>query len=382
MARFDLILKGGRLLDPSQQLDGDADVAFAGGRVAEIGMHLDAADAGQVLDVAGRIVTPGLIDLHTHVYHGGTSLGVDAERVARRSATTTFVDVGSAGPGNFAGFKAHVIDRAAVRIKAFLHISFAGIFAFSPRVMVGESLNLDLLDPQEAIRVARAYPDDILGIKVRVGRKTSGGHGLGPVHLALEAADALGLPLMAHIDEPPPSLAELLGVLRPGDILTHCFRPFPNAPVRGDGRIRDAVLAARERGIVFDIAHGSGSFGFESARQMLDLGFKPDVISSDVHVLNVDRGPAFDLLMTMSKFLALGMALDDVVQRATVNPANAMRLPELGTLAPGAPGDASVLEVRDGTFVYEDVVGEQIEANQRLFARAVILAGQVWPIAD
>jgi dihydroorotase len=382
LARYDLILKGGRVVDPSQQLDQVADVAFAGGRVAAVGADLVQRGADQVLEVAGRIVTPGLIDLHSHVYHGGTALGVDAERVARRSGTTTFLDVGSAGPGNFAGFKAHVIDRAAVRIKALLNISFAGIFAFGPKMMVGECLNLDLLEPKEAVRVARAYPDDILGIKVRVGRVTSGGHGLGPVHLALEAADLLQLPLMAHIDEPPPSLDELLGVLRPGDILTHCCRPFPNAPVRADGRVREALLAARERGIVFDIGHGSGSFEFESARQLLDLGFKPDVISSDVHVLNVDAGPAYDLLMTMSKFLALGLDLDDVVQRATVNPANAMRLAELGTLAPGAPGDASVLELAEGSFVYQDVVGERLESDRRLLAKAVIIAGRVWHAAD
>lgn len=370
------------MVDPSQALDQVVDVAFLGGRVVALGPDLAVAEATDVADASGLIVTPGLVDLHSHVYHLGSALGVDPERVARRSGTTTFIDAGSAGAGNFEGFKRHVIDRVTPRVLAFLHVSFAGIFAFSPRVMVGESLNLDLLDVREAVRVARAFPNDIVGIKVRVGRGTSGALGLAPVHLALEAADEAGLPLMAHIDEPPPPLDDLVRVLRPGDILTHCCRPFPNAPVRRDGRIRESLIEARERGVVFDTGHGSGSFGFGSARQMLDLGFKPDVISSDVHVLNVDDGPAFDLLWTMSKFLALGLDLADVVQRATVHPANAVRLSELGSLAPGSPGDATVLDLRKGDFAYEDVVGERILSDQGLFVHAVVIGGKLWHQAE
>jgi len=228
---FELILRGGRVIDPSQNLDGIGDVAFAGGRVAKIGKNL-LGDAGtDVRDVGGLIVAPGLIDLHTHVYWGGTSLGIDAEDFCRRSGVTTCIDTGSAGPGNFAGFRKHVIEPSAVRILAYLHISFAGIFAFSKSVMVGESEELRLMAPVEAVEVADANRDVIVGIKVRVGRNAGGTSGTAPLDIALQAAAEAGMPLMCHIDFPPPSYEEVLERLRPGDVLTHAFRPFPNAPI-------------------------------------------------------------------------------------------------------------------------------------------------------
>ena len=207
-----------------------------------------------------------LIDLHTHVYWGGTSLGVDAVEVARRSGTTTFVDAGSAGPGNFHGFRRHVIEPSPLRIIPFLNISFPGIFAFSSGVMVGECADLRLLDLRECVRVINANRDLIAGVKVRVGRNAGGASGVAPLDMALEVAGETGLPVMAHLDNPPPSRLEVLSRLRRGDILTHCFRPFPNAPVAGDGRIREEVLEARRRGVIFDIGHGSGSFGFGADR--------------------------------------------------------------------------------------------------------------------
>src|SRR5207302_7837170 len=187
-------------------------------------------------------------------------------------------------------------------------------------VAVGECADLRLLDPRECVRVIRANHDVIAGVKVRVGRNAGGASGVAPLDIALEVAEETGLPVMAHLDNPPPSRLEVLSRLRRGDILTHCFRPFPNAPVHGDGRIREEVLEARRRGVVFNIGHGGGSFGFRTAEAMLDAGFLPDVISSDVHALSID-GPAFDQLVTMSKFLALGMPLGQIVAAATAAPA-------------------------------------------------------------
>ena len=370
----DLVLKGGRVVDPSQALDKVTDIAFAGGKVAAIGQGLSGED---VRDVAGKIVTPGLIDLHTHVYWGGTSLGVEAELLARSGGVTTFIDAGSAGPGNFHGFRRHVIERSPVRILPYLNIAFPGIFAFSKSVMLGENVDMRLIDAREAVRVAREHKDLVLGIKVRVGRTASGDSGVKPLDIALDVAEETGLPVMAHLDAPPPSRREVLERLRPGDILTHCFRPFPNAPVRPDGRVREEVLAARARGVIFDIGHGAGSFGFGTTRAMLAAGFLPDVISSDVHAISIE-GPAFDLLTTMSKFLCLGLDLATVIERATSKAAAAIKRPDLGTLKIGHQGEASVIEQASGRFDYADSIGERLAGDTRLVSAGVVLTGRWW----
>src|SRR6516165_4102534 len=257
---YDLILRGGRIIDPSQRLDAVLDVGFSEGNVAKVGRQLQGDPKTDVRQLHGLIVTPGLIDLHTHVYWGGTSLGIDAEQFCRTSGVTTAVDTGSAGPGNFIGFRKHVIEPCQVRILAFLHVSHAGIFGFSERVMVGESEELRLMNPLDAVAVANANRDLIVGIKVRVGRHASGTSGTMPLDIALQVADEVGMPLMAHIDHPPPSYEEVVSRLRAGDILTHAFRPFPNAPVSAQGALANSVLDARKRGVLFDIGHGKGSF--------------------------------------------------------------------------------------------------------------------------
>ncbi|MBB4303850.1 dihydroorotase [Rhodobium orientis] len=373
---LDLVLTGGRVIDPSQGIDRIADVGFSGGKVATIADGL-ASNARNVRDVSGKIVTPGIIDLHTHVYWGGTSLGIDAEEFARASAVTTCVDTGSAGPGNFPGFRKHVIEPSQTRILVYLHVSFAGIYGFDPQIMVGESHEFRLMAPGHAREVIKANRDVIVGIKVRVGRHASGPQGIAPLDVALGLSDETGLPVMCHIDEPPPSYEAVVAKLRKGDVLTHCFRPFPNTPVMGDGRVKDEVLAARERGVYFDIGHGMGSFAYKTARAMLAAGFPPDTISSDVHAF-CRKGPAYDQLTTMTKFLGLGMPLGEVIARATARPAAALKRPELGTLATGAAGDASILSLQPGTHRLEDVVGEILTVDERLVAEGVVINGRWW----
>jgi dihydroorotase len=372
----DLILKGGRLIDPANRRDEIADIAFANGKVVEVGHDLPRGGAA-VVDVSGKLVVPGLIDLHTHVYWGGTSLGVDAAAVARSSGTATFVDAGSSGPGNFSGFRRHVIEPSPVRILPILNVSHAGIFAFSTTVMVGECADLRLLDPRDCVRVVEANRDLIVGIKVRVGRTAGGNSGIAPLDIALEVAGEVGLPVMAHLDHPPPARLAVLSRLRRGDILTHCFRPFPNAPIAPDGRVREEVAAARERGVVFDIGHGGGSFGFRTAEGMLAAGFLPDVISSDVHALSIN-GPAFDQITTMSKLLSLGMDLTAVIKAGTAAPAAALGRSDLGHLGVGAIGDASILDHAEGEFDYRDVLGETRRGRQRLGASGLVIAGRWW----
>jgi dihydroorotase len=374
-----LVLTGGRIIDPANGRDEIGDIAFKDGRVAEIGRDLPRAGA-ETVDVRGKLVTPGLIDLHTHVYWGGTSLGVDAAAVAKTSGTTTFVDAGSSGPGNFHGFRRHVIEPSPVRILPILNISHAGIFAFSTTVMVGECADLRLLDPRDCVRVIKANRDLIIGVKVRVGRTAGGNSGIAPLDIALEVAEEVGLPVMAHLDHPPPSRLGVLSRLRPGDIITHCFRPFPNAPVAPDGGVREEVAAARERGVVFDIGHGGGSFGFRTAEAMLAAGFLPDVISSDVHALSIN-GPAFDQITTMSKLLSLGMDLIDVIRAGTIAPAKAVGRDDIGHLAPGVIGDATIIDLAEGTFDYRDVLGETRQGRLRLSASGLVVNGAWWEAA-
>ena len=375
---YDLLLRGGRVIDPAAGIDGKRDIAFSNGRVMAVEPEIPAENARQVVDATDCLVTPGLIDLHSHVYWGGTPLGVCADQLAPRSGTTTFVDAGSAGAGNFLGFRRHVIERSRARILAFVNISFPGIFGFSSRIMVGECGDLRLLDPREAVAAIRDNRDLVVGVKVRSGRIAGGNSGIAPVEMAVEAADRAQLPLMAHIDEPPPGRLEVLRCMRPGDVLTHCYRPFPNAAIDGAGRIRADMLAARERGIIFDIGHGMGSFDFSVARTMIAEGFAPDVISSDLHLFCAD-GPAFDLLTCMSKLLVLGMPLVDVVRAVTERPAAAIGRSERGTLTVGSPGDAAVLKLKPGRFTYMDVNGEIVEGKERLVSQGIVVGGSWWP---
>jgi dihydroorotase len=368
---YDLMLRNGRIIDPAGGRDGIGDVAFRDGKVAAVGGRID-GEARIVQDVSGRIVAPGLIDLHAHVYNLGTSLGVDPDHVARISGATTLVDAGSAGAGIFAGFRRHVIERGRTRVLAFLNISHPGIFGFGPPINVGECQDMRLIHAGECVRVAREHADLVVGVKVRIGDNTS--DGIRPLEVALEAARELGLPLMTHIGRPPPSIGAVVGLLQKGDILTHCCRPAPNAPMLDDGAVCDEYRLARERGVLFDVGHGGGSFGFKTARAMLEAGFLPDTISSDVHRGSI-RGPAYNLLVTMSKFLNLGVDVVDVLRMSATAPAAAVSRADLGRLEPGAVGDATVLDIETGTFTFTDVVGETVTGDRQFAVVARVVGG-------
>jgi len=373
----DLVLRGGRVIDPGCGRDETTDVAFTGGKVSAVGPGLRGRTERQVEDC---LVMPGNIDFHTHVYWGGTSISIDGDALAKRCGTTTWLDVGSAGPGNFAGFRKHVMEVSQTRILAYLHVSHAGIFAFSPQIMVGESQDMRLMDTATCAEVARANADLIRGIKVRIGANTSGVNGIAPLYHALEAADRAGMPVMCHIDRPPPRYVDVLELLRPGDTLTHCYKPFPNAPCTADGRVKEACWQARERGVIFDIGHGKGSFDFAVAEAMMAGGFPPDIISSDVHVLCID-GPAFDNMETMSKFLYLGMPLADIVRAVTVTPAKVLGRPDLADLSIGSTGDATVMRIEEGTFTFEDVSGQTRTGRQRFALDSMVVGGALWHAA-
>jgi dihydroorotase len=377
----ELLLSGGELLDAGQGLEGRYDVAFEGGRVQAVAPDLSSLSARERLDGGGTLVVPGLIDLHTHIYHGATPLGVKASLLLEQSGATTLVDAGSAGAGNFAGWEEFIAAKSPARLFAFLNIAYSGIHAFGQDVRFGEAADLRLLHVESCLKMARRHSELIRGIKVRLGLHGSGAEGIYPLQPALEAAQGAGLPLMVHIDHPPPSLPRVLSRLRPGDILTHCLRPLPQEDPSTIEQEIAALIEAQERGVILDVAHGLGSFSFRHARALLAAGVLPDVISSDLHRFSL-HGPAKTLLHTMSKFLALGLSLPQVFSRVTCHPARALKTPQLGTLAPGSPGDATLLALEQGSFSLEDTTGEQIQASQRFVLRGIVRQGQLYQPAQ
>jgi dihydroorotase len=266
------------------------------------------------------------------------------------------------------------------RILAFLNISFPGIFGFDKGLFIGEATLADMLPVDRCVAKVEANRDRIIGIKVRIGGAASEPLGLGALALALEAAEQTGLPLMTHIGGPPPSYADVVSMLRPGDILTHCYRPEPNSALGENGLILPESRDARERGVLFDVAHGMGAFGYASVEGALADGFKPDLISSDVHVVSIE-GPGYDLLHTMSKLLNCGVSLAEIIGMATSRPALAIRRPELGHLGVGAVADITVLREMTTDFVFSDIVGETRQGSTILQPIACYLAGREMEIS-
>ena len=373
----DLVVAGGRVLCPATGTDCIADVAIDGGRIAAVG---EALQGRERLDAGGLLVVPGLIDLHVHVYDGVSHYGIDADRYLLRRGTTTGIDVGSAGAQTFPGLRRLVIEQAQTRVYAYLHIAVQGMITR----LVGELEDIRWASVEQCVRVAEANRDVIAGVKLRAGYQMVGPDPRPAVKLALEASGALGLPLMVHVIDMGMPLPELLVQLRPGDVVTHCFHGNDGGLLDADGRVWPEAFEARERGILFDVGHGVGSFTWRVARAALAQGFPPDSISSDIHAYN-HAGPVHDLPRTLSKLLHLGMPLDEVIAAATVRVATHLAhvAPAgLGTLAPGAPGDVSLLERQRGRFALVDGEhrlsdGVTEHAAERLVAHSVVRAGAV-----
>lgn len=370
---FDLVVKGGDVVDPGSGLLGTMDVGIRDGVIAAVDRSLPTDAVGATLDAAGKIVTPGLFDLHTHIYWGTTYWGIEPDPVAACTGVTTWLDAGSAGSYSFPGFRRYVVERSAARVLALLNVSSIGLIA-----PTYELTNLDYCDLGLAGKIVEANRDVIVGIKARVDANTTRGVGLEPMRLARKLADQVGLPMMVHIGKLPPPLEDIFTLLRPGDILTHCFTGQDNRILEPDGRLRDFVRRAWDGGVVMDVGHGTGSFSYEVTERMMAAGMPPDVISTDAHQLSV-QGPMFDMPTTLSKFLNLGMSLPDVIDRATARPARAIRRPDLATLKPGAPADVAVFDLEEGTYTFHDVFMNARSGKVRLVNRATIRAGKPMP---
>ncbi|MYB54900.1 MAG: amidohydrolase/deacetylase family metallohydrolase [Gemmatimonadetes bacterium] len=375
--KYDVLIKGGTLVDPAESLSAVRDVAFAGGLVAAVGKDLDTGDAREVIDAAGCVVTPGLIDIHVHVFAGVSHYGIEPDPTCLARGATTVVDAGSAGADIFPGFRKYVIDVSETRILAQMNISSQGMLTAE----IGEFEIPEYADVDKACRMIEQHRDIVLGVKVRLTRNSivSERSGMLPLHRAREAADAAGLPIMVHPQDAwCDSIDDILGVMKGGDILTHCFHDFPCGILDGEGRIRDSVLDAVERGVVFDVGHGAGSFSWGIVEAAMSQDVLPTTISSDLHIYNVD-GPVYDLASVVTKFLHLGLSMDEAISRVTSVPAEVIGMKgEVGTLAKGAFGDAVVFELREGAFRLEDSRGEVRMGRQNLVPVAVVKGGRIY----
>ena len=372
---YDVLVVGGRVIDPANGVSARRDVALKDGKVAAVGEGLETAKAGEVIDASGCCVAPGLIDFHTHVYKDVSIFGIEADDVFPRSGVTTAVDAGTAGWINYRGLERYVIARSEARILAFVNLSGVGL-----PWRRGEMVFGGYVQPEACAQAVGEHPATALGVKVRLYKGAGGDVGLRDLlQLALDAARRCGKPLMVHISGCDVPLAELLPPLRPGDIVTHCYHAGDEASLlNGAGAVLPEVREARERGVLFDLGHGLGSFSFDVCRKALEGGFPPDTISTDLHGLNIN-GPVYDLPTTMTKFLNLGMPLEEVVRRVTTEPAKMMgKGDSLGHLGVGAVGDVAVLAQEHGSFDLTDSEGQTLTGSRRLVCKATVRAGQVW----
>lgn len=371
---YDLLLKGGITIDPLQNLHRQQDIAFSKGIIEAVEGDISADQAREVLDVSGYFVAPGFIDLHVHVYPGVSHYGIECDPYNLANGVTTLAEAGSAGADTFEGFRRYVVDSSRARIYTFLNISSMGMI--SPNV--GELEDLRFADVGKAIRTCDRNRDIMRGIKVRLSKNIVGKNQTEPLKLALKVAEETGMPVMVHHGNTPTPLTDILNELRKGDILTHCFHGLEHGILDSDGVVLESVKDAIKRGVILDVGHGKGSFSFEVAKKALSQGIAPETISTDLHYYNV-FGPVYSLAVTASKFLYLGLTLDQVLDRITVRPAKILGVERnLGNLRKGSIADITVFELKEGTFILEDTVGKVVTGRKLIVPVAVIRGGQIY----
>ena len=358
--KFDLVIKNADVLDPSQSLRGRRDIGIRYGSIEAVEADIPAARALRVLDAGGKLVTPGLVDLHCHVYPYGSAIGIPADELVPHQCSTTCVSAGDAGANNFAAFRRYVVAQTRTRLYAFVHIANMGLAPFP----VAELYNIDFAQVDVAAKAVAENADMVLGVKVRMSENVIAKHGLEPLKRAIAACEGAGTggKIMCHIGgvETRELMAQILDTLRPGDILTHAYSGAPNlggafTNIVQEGGMLPAALAAKQRGVIFDVGHGGGSFDFTVAEPAIAQGCLPDTISSDIHVFSGNSPGMPYLTWVMSKFMALGFTLEQVVAMATINPAKVInRAPKLGTLQIGAPADVAIMELVEGDVSFVD----------------------------
>jgi dihydroorotase len=403
--QFDLLIKGGEVVDLEAGYNGKMDVAIKRDRIAAVDANIPEDAAFQVIDATGRYITPGLIDFHAHVYEGVTYWGVNADAVGSQSGVTTWVDAGSAGAMTLQGFRDFIVEPSQVKIYAFVNISYIGLVGQNYELSNPEYCNVELLK-----RIVKLNPDLVVGIKIRAG-ESGGGTDLVPFERARRAADELGLPIMMHLSTEPPDVETALSYMKPGDIVTHCFTGQSMRMIDENGDLLPAAQEAWERGVIMDLGHGAGSLSFNTAEALTSKGYWPDIVSTDIHHLSIvgsslmlddpgkghvfaDRSeaedaasvsvkvkgewdPSFSLLTCMDKMLYLGMSFPEVVRATTTRPAEMLDLKgEIGTLKPGARADIAGLVVEDENVELRDIHGEVRYGTQKVRHAMTILDGR------
>jgi dihydroorotase len=375
--QYDLLLQGGEVLDPSQNLYQRCDVAFHQGCVAALAPHLPIEAAQEVIDVSGHLVTPGLIDIHGHFFYRGWPGAVDPDVACLPAGVTTAVDAGSTGWGNYPALREYILRPARTRLYAFVHLCATGLTSLTARI--GELQDLAFAQVDQAIRCIADNPEHVLGVKVRIDHRATGAANAIPaLEMARQVADATQRQMMVHVSGTPIPLVCLFDFMRPGDVATHILNGNPHGILDGNGRILPEVREARARGIILDVGHAGVHFDLHVGRAAVTQEFWPDTLSTDIHTAPPGR-VVYDLLGVMSTFLALEMPLAAVVSSVTDKAAAAIgQSAHLGTLRVGSAGDAAVLDLQQGEFTFVDAAGHHVQAGQRLAAVLTVKDGQRW----
>ena len=379
--KFDLLIRNANALDAGSGLAGKRDIGIRYGLIEAIESSIAPERAQRVMDAGGKLVTPGLIDLHCHIYPYGSAIGIPADELVAHQCTTTVVSAGDAGANNFAAFRRFIVPASRTRQFAFVHIAVAGLAGFP----VPELFNIDYAQVDTAARAVAENADMVLGVKVRMSENVIARHGTEPLTRAIKACEMSGVPakIMCHIGgvADPALMSQILDLLRPGDVLTHCYSGAPNVAGMGtnivqEGKLLPAALAAKKRGVIFDIGHGGGSFDYTIAEAAIAQGCPPDTISSDVHVFSGNTPGMPYLPWVMSKLIGLGFTLPEVVSMATTAPARVIgRIPKHGTLQIGAPADLSILEVVEGPVSFVDTRNNTRQGKVYLRPAGTVVAG-------
>ena len=369
---YDLVIKNGTVIDPSQKTCEKKDIAVAGGKIAAVENYISDGNSHDVIEAEGLLVAPGLVDLHVHVWWGVAHLAIEADPACVYRGVTTAIDAGSSGSNTIAGFHRYVIDQAHTRVLAFLHISGMGQLDNN----IGELEDIRWARVEQAIEAAELHSDVIVGIKVRLTENIVGSNDLIALKRALEAGQELNKPVMIHIGGSVNQVEEFLEQLRPGDIVTHSFTGRPHGVLDNNNKVIDAAWDAMNRGVIFDVGHGAGSFSFPVAEACLEQGLGPGTVSSDVHRYNI-RGPVFDLMTTLSKYIHLGYSIGDAIALGSSIPSAAVGLPDnIGTLKIGADADIAIIEHRKGPITFSDADGNERNGNQLLLPVETLRKGK------